>query len=462
MIRRCTTRRLAVLGSMTLVASLGFAGSSSAAPSKANFKSFTGSCGKAVTDPKAQHPVFVLQNDIGPCKSDGLIFKASNVTLDLRGHTIKGMPLETDSDGKITGGFGEGVGLRLVGNSRVKVISTLPGATIQDFDAGMVIQGGATQPATDNSVSDIRFTNNRGRQVFGSGTEEEISDFNDGLAIVNSQFNTIGPNNVFDLNGSGGIRIDDRATNNTVVGNTADGNGGNGIRFLPGATSNLVKGNTSRNNTFSGVAISFESADNIIDGNIIHSNRSFGVSTSYLAERTIIRNNEITNNRNGGITLGSGQNTVSKNRVIGNGKGASGTGRGNGIFVGSGTDNFPRVGTTVSENTVQGNGGNGIRIGCMIDQATHEGGFVQSGCLNWDMHNKVLDNVATGNAVNGPPGTKVFLGFQVVGWYDLLDSTNADATQSPEDPSGVPLRECSNNTWSGNSYNTAYPACTTG
>ncbi|HSH62370.1 MAG TPA: hypothetical protein VK988_22515, partial [Acidimicrobiales bacterium] len=43
MIRRCTTRRLAVLGSMTLVASLGFVGSSSAAPSKANFKSFTGS-----------------------------------------------------------------------------------------------------------------------------------------------------------------------------------------------------------------------------------------------------------------------------------------------------------------------------------------------------------------------------------------------------------------------------------
>jgi parallel beta-helix repeat protein len=462
MIRRCTTRRLAVLGSMTLVASLGFVGSSSAAPSKTNFKSFTGSCGKAVTDPKAQHPVFVLQNDIGPCKSDGLIFKASNVTLDLRGHTIKGMPLVTDSTGKITGGFGEGVGLRLVGNSRVKVISTVPGATIQDFDAGMVIQGGATQPATDNSVSDIRFTNNRGRQVFGSGTEEEISDFNDGLAIVNSQFNTIGPNNVFDLNGSGGIRIDDRATNNTVVGNTADGNGGNGIRFLPGATSNLVKGNTSRNNTFSGVAISFESADNIIDGNIIDSNRSFGVSTSYLAERTIIRNNEITNNRNGGITLGSGQNTVSKNRVIGNGKGMTGTGRGNGIFVGSGTDNFPRVGTTVSENTVQGNAGNGIRIGCMIDQATHEGGFKQAGCLNWDMHNKVLGNDATGNAVNGPPGTKVFSGFQVVGWYDLLDSTNADATQSPEDPSGGPLRECSNNTWSRNTSNTAYPACAAG
>ncbi|PLS75590.1 MAG: hypothetical protein CYG61_06380, partial [Actinobacteria bacterium] len=429
---------------MTLVASLGFAGSSSAAPSKANFKSFTGSCGKAVTDPKAQHPVFVLQNDIGPCKSDGLIFKASNVTLDLRGHTIKGMPLETDSDGKITGGFGEGVGLRLVGNSRVKVISTLPGATIQDFDAGMVIQGGATQPATDNSVSDIRFTDNRGRQVFGSGTEEEISDFNDGLAIVNSQFNTIA-DNVFDRNGSGGIRIDDRATNNTITGNIVDSNGGIGIRFLSNATNNLVTnnlvtGNSSTNNFAGGVAVSFGSADNTIDNNTIDSNKSDGVSVSLLADRTVIRNNRIRNNLGNGLFLRSGQNTVSKNQVIGNGKGMTGTGKGNGIFLLSGTDNFPRAGTTVSENTVQGNAGNGIRISCMIDEGEDPvtGARVLSGCLNWDMHNKVLDNDATGNAVNGPPGTKVLGGpsdrfspFEVVGWYDLLDSTNADATQSP-------------------------------
>ncbi len=452
---------------MTLVASLGFAGSSSAAPSKANFKSFTGSCGKAVTDPKAQHPVFVLQNDIGPCNSDGLIFKASNVTLDLRGHKIKGMPLVKDSAGKITGGFGEGVGLRLVGNSRVKVISTMPGATIQDFDAGMVIQGGATQPATNNSVSGIRFTDNVGKQPRGSGTEEEISDFNDGLAIVNSQFNTIGPDNVFDLNGSGGIRIDDRATNNTITGNIVDSNGGTGIRFLSNATNNLVTGNTSKNNSFSGVAVSFGSADNTIEGNTIDSNKSDGVSVSLLADRNVIRNNEIMNNLGNGLFLRSGQNTVSKNQVIGNGKGMTGTGKGNGIFLLSGTDNFPRAGTTVSENTVQGNAGNGIRISCMIDEDPVT--RAQSGCLNWDMHNQVLGNDATGNAVNGPPGTKVLGGagdrfsrFEVVGWYDLLDSTNADATQSPTDPSGVALVECSTNTWSRNTSNTAYPACAAG
>jgi parallel beta-helix repeat protein len=457
---------------MTLVASLGFVGSSSAAPSKANFKSFTGSCGKAVTDPKAQEPVFVLQNDIGPCKSDGLIFKASNVTLDLRGHTIKGMPLVKDSTGKITGGFGEGVGLRLVGNSRVKVISTLPGATIQDFDAGMVIQGGATQPATNNSVSGIRFTENVGKQPRGRGTEEEISDFNDGLAIVNSQFNTIGPNNVFDLNGSGGIRIDDRATNNTITDNIVDRNGGVGIRFLSNATNNLVTnnvvtGNSSTNNFAGGVQISFSSADNTLDDNTIDSNKSDGVSVSLLADRTVIRNNRIRNNLGNGLFLRSGQNTVFKNQVIGNGKGMTGAGKGNGIFLLSGTDNFPRAGTTVSENTVQGNGGNGIRISCMIDEDPVT--RAQSGCLNWDMHNQVLRNDATGNAVNGPPGTKVLGGagdrfsrFEVVGWYDLLDSTNADAIQSPEDPSGVPLRECSNNTWSRNTSNTAYPACAAG
>ena len=75
----------------------------------------------------------------------------------------------------------------------------------------------------------------------------------------------------------------------------------------------------------------------------------------------------ISSNRSGGITLGSGENTITENTHVDNGLG-TGTGSGNGIFVSSGTDNSPRVGTTVRGNHVHGSGGNGIRIGCMLDQ----------------------------------------------------------------------------------------------
>lgn len=466
------------MGAIALVGGLSSAASSSAAPSgTSKFRSLAGSCGKAIADPKQEHPTFVLKNDIGPCGTDGLIFKASNVTLDLNGHSIRGLPLVPDGPDPGTtpdGGFGEGVGIRLVGNSRVTITNSKSPSqvsTISDFDAGLVIQRGSQAPAKGNVVKNIRFFSNVGLQgspplfLGGTGcsapdadTTCEVTDFNDGVALIGAEGSTIGPNNTVEGNGSGGIRMDDGATGNTITGNTIQDNLGNGVRFMSFATGNLVTQNTILRNA-AGVNFSFENPDNVVAGNTISDNRSFGVATSYHSERTAISGNMISGNRSGGITLGSGENTITDNDIVNNGRG-TGAGRGNGVFVGSGTDNFPRVGTTVSNNNVHGSGGNGIRIGCMIDQDPNN--FASYGCLVWDTHHSVTNNVATGNAVNGPSGTQTIAGGQVTGWYDLLDSTNTLATQSPFDPSGQPLTNCSNNTWSGNTFTTAFPACTTG
>ena len=465
--------KLALFAIVSLLAGLGFSGTSSAA---SRFKSVTWSCGKAVVDPKAEHPTFVLKADIGPCAGDGLIFKASNVTLDLNGFEIKGMPLipdGPDAGSAPDGGFGEGVGIRIVGNSNITITNskhaTNP-SVISDFDAGIVIQRGANAPAKGNTVKNLAITGNVGLQgsppffLGGSpctgGDPEvacEVSDFNDGLALIGAEGNTIGPNNLVDFNGSGGIRLDDGAKGNTVVDNRVQDNLGNGVRFMALATENLVTGNTLTRNA-AGVNFSFENPDNVIHANTIVANRGFGVATGYHSERTTISENQIQGNRSGGITLGSGENLVEGNTIVGNGFGATGTGRGNGIFVGSGTDNFPRVGTVVRGNHVHNNAGNGIRIGCLLDQDPDT--FAIYGCLVWDTHNAVVDNVATGNAVNGPSGTQSIAGGQVVGWYDLLDSTNTLATQSPFDPAGVPLTDCGTNSWSGNTFSTAFPACT--
>lgn len=471
--RKRLGRNLALVGIVCLGAGL-----TSPAPTAAasKFRALKGSCGQAIVDPKAEQPTFVLQNDIGPCKTDGLIFKASNVTLDLNGKTIKGMPLVGPA-GNPTGGFGEGVGIRLVGNSWVRIINSKPTGGITDFDAGIVIQRGEQSPARGNVVRNVRVYNNVGRQsgVGGVGCDQpasegscEVSDFNDGISLVGAENSAIGPGNVVESNGSGGIRIDDGSVNNAIVGNTIRNNLGNGVRFMALSSFNVVSGNTITGNA-SGVNFSFQNPDNVVEDNTIDANHRFGVSTSWQSQRTLIRNNTVTNNRSGGINLTSGENTVTGNQVLDNGKG-TGTGRGNGIFVASGTDNFPRVRTTVSGNTVRGSGGNGIRISCMVDQRdpTTEGGtYDLYGCLVWDTGNRVENNTVYGNAVNAPIGTKAQAGLpttQVIGWYDLVDSTNADATQSPYDPSGQPLTDCSTNVWSGNSGTgmTAYPACAAG
>jgi parallel beta-helix repeat protein len=463
-----------------LFASLGIAAGASAAPTKVNFKTMKGVCGQLV---EAPNTTLVLQNDVGPCASDGLRIKGNDVTVDLNGHSIKGTPLipdGPDADTVADGGFGEGVGIRMVGNRRVTVTnSKYPGtpSVISDFDAGLVIQGGSTQPATGNVVTNIQFFNNVGSQpeqsnggcgVTDPGAICDLSDFNDGLALVAATGNTIGPNNLFKANGSGGVRLDDSAAFNTITGNRAEANKGNGIRIITNASNNLITGNTSTLNTGSGVSTSFESPDNTIRGNTLVSNNGSGVSTSYASERTIIDANTINFNKGGGITLGSGQNTLTSNTLMNNGRGASGLGRGNGIQVGSGTDNFPRVGMLVMGNTVTGSGGNGIRINCISDQDPTD--FNIYGCTPWDTHDQILNNTVTGNAVNGPNGTLVKAGVQDTGFFDLLDSANTDATLTPFNPasspaidvptvpySGGPMVNCATNTWSGNTFGTAYP-----
>lgn len=461
---RMAGRRTAVAAA-ALAAGLGLASSAAAAvvkPPPQRPIALTAACG---TELNAAGNTYVLQNDVGPCASDGIDVVANGITLDLNGHEIKGMPRTA------SGGFGEGVGVRLIAVSRVTVTNRKAASDpsiVSDFDAGLVVQGDADGAVSSlNTVKALQLENNVGSQPFGGGgacgdptaPACEVSDFNDGLVLVGAVNNTIGPGNVLRANGSGGIRIDDSANDNVVKGNLSEGNGGNGIRFLTGAGGNVVKNNTSRNNAFSGVSVSFTSPSNTIQANILEGNAFFGVATSFEADGTVIEENTIAANRAGGITLGSAMNTVAENKLVDNGRGASGTGRGNGIFVGSGTDNFPRVGTIVTENSVTGSGGNGIRVGCMIDQDPND--FSQFGCLVYDTHDQIKQNVATGNAVNGPPGTQVKQGFQVTGFYDLLDSTNTLATQSPFDPSGRPLTDCGNNTWVGNTFSTAFPACTT-
>lgn len=468
------TRRLALGGLVGLVAALGLAAPASAA-GRGSTRPFTGSCG-AVIGPD-ERGTLVLQNDIGPCASDGLVFMASRATLDLNGHSITGTPLVPDGpdDGLAPdGGFGEGVGIRVMGSRQATITNSRHAdqtSTISDFDAGVVLQRNEQAKSRYVTVTNLRVFGNVGLQgapplfVGGNSCSDpspdvpcEVSDFNDGIALVGAVNSTIGPNNTIEGNGSGGIRLDDAAYN-TITANTIQDNLGNGVRFLALNHHNVVRENTIQRNA-GGVNFSFENPDNTIEDNDMLQNRAFGVATAFHGERTVIRNNTIIGNLNGGITLGSGENLVTGNTLTNNGRGAGGTSRGNGIFVGSGTDNFPRVGTTVSGNTVTGSGGNGIRIGCMLDQDPIN--FAIYGCLVWDTHNQILNNVATGNAVNGPSGTQTIAGGQVTGWYDLLDSTNTFATQSPFDPSGQPLTNCGNNIWSGNTFTTAFPPCAAG
>ena len=83
----------------------------------------------------------VLDSNIGPCGSTGLIVAANNITLDLNGFTVSGGPA------------GEGgPGILLYGTTGV----TVKNGTVTQFDAGVSIEGGS-----GITVTGIRALDNR-------------------------------------------------------------------------------------------------------------------------------------------------------------------------------------------------------------------------------------------------------------------------------------------------------------
>jgi len=396
------------------------------------------SCGAQVTSS------VTLTADIGPCppSSDGIDIVASDVKVNLNGHSITG----TNSTNNTTS---EPVGIMLMNVHNVRV--TGPG-TIQNFDAGMAVNGGS-----DNTIRRLTAQNNVAHVLFSGGVDpanpvKTPCDYGDGITTDNSN------NNVIDhvvATGNGpfdGISLVDASNNNKILhsksynnnvpqiiqnGPSAGQNGpcgpfqangpgpgrphqDIGIRIEgPGATHNIVAGNKSIGNELEGISI---------HANICPNNPA-GAPAGAPNTDNLVANNQVMSNGFAGPTehldgigvLSQGPAGVVciayNNAIVGN---TSSYNANDGIFLGG----RGSTGNSVLRNRANYNGKDGIELSGPTPPSTR----VPNG-LPGTINTVVRGNEAHGNAV-----------------YDAAD--------------GNPT--CDNNTWRDNRFTTFNPSCVMG
>lgn len=210
-----------------------------------------------------------LDSNLGPCPGDGLIVVADNVTIDLNGFTITAANGAGDNAG-VT--FGRLAAPPTATTPEVTLMTvnggTVKNGTIEGFDAGVVLAGGA-----GHTVQNVTLRNN-----VNDGLAPPCN-LGEGIAVFNSDDNRILDNT---LNGNGpfgGISLIEDSDRNLISGNvlighnlrgrTGSGCGNNNqsssIRIegngtaLPdgtgGASDNIVKNNRVEGSGLAGIAL---------------------------------------------------------------------------------------------------------------------------------------------------------------------------------------------------------------
>ena len=154
---------------------------------------------------------------------------------------------------------------------------------------------------------------------------------------------------------------------------------------------------------------------NVVEGNSIEKNRGPGVSLGGFTRANVVAGNRVAGNGLQGVVAGgfAGSNQVVNNLVSSNGFGGSEPSAG--IDFASAPGAEFSSGNVVRGNLVTANAGNGIHM--------TRGG------------NQIVVNRTGGNGSGGPNA------------FDLLDSS--------------PDQACDQNLWSGNTFGSAFPPCTT-
>lgn len=299
-----------------------------------------------------------LTHSVGPCTGDGLIIGADNITLDLNGHTIHGIPQLPQADGLLGGGAGvliqDRTGVTVTGGPLNA--SNEPVGTIEHFDGGVVIVGGGS-----HTVSDLNIRDN-------VGAPQGLSAWGEGVGLWQSNDNTIKGNTVSRNGPWAGIGLygdlqANGSDNNTVENNTVTDDGlvlANqqiGIRVEPYSSHNTIHNNTVSGSTLDGIALFLGAEHNTLTDNVVTNNdrdgihlwwRSQGAANPPVPEdgatNTTVEGNTVCDNGRDGLWVGSTDNTISDNTVGKNSPGVTcgvnGT-SGTGVDVADYTDPSP-------------------------------------------------------------------------------------------------------------------------
>lgn len=235
-----------------------------------------------------------LTHSVGPCAGDGLVIGQNNITLNLNGYEIFGIPAPQPG--------GSGAGVLIEDRTGVTVTNGM----IRGFDGGVEIVRGS-----GHTVSSLSIVDN-----VGSG----VSTWGEGIGLWRSDDNTI-TNNTVARNGIyAGIGLYNEVVNGVLV----------------GSSGNTVSGNTVQDNN------AFQST----------TNQNIGIRVEHASTGNTIDDNTVTGSGLDGIVLfaTANDNVVTDNTVTGNGNHLLTHRKGDGIRVWSGA-----TGNTISGNTATGN-----------------------------------------------------------------------------------------------------------
>jgi len=243
----------------------------------------TVTCGQVVTSS------IKLDADLVDCPGDGLIVGASDITIDLNGHTIDGV-----SPADYGGGFGIIVRAPHHG---VKVVN----GTVQEFSFGVWLDR-----SDDNHLRRLDVTGN-----------------NIGVELTEGEGNHI-RRSVFDHNRDTGIRL--FGADRTRVHHNEFHGGRWGVLLQVGADANRIHRNVivgDETSTDRGIQIGLDSNRNLVSQNRVSGFDEYGINVDD-GERMVIRKNRAIDNPGVGIRIGPDATATTLSRNVANGNGSWG------------------------------------------------------------------------------------------------------------------------------------------
>ncbi|MFH1587847.1 MAG: right-handed parallel beta-helix repeat-containing protein [Candidatus Diapherotrites archaeon] len=190
-----------------------------------------------------------LTNDLIDCGGRGLIIEGNNITLDCQDHLIDGTEIS---------------------NSKGIYLNTVTGTTVENC---------------------------------------RISEFDFGIYLENSNYNTIINNNSYN-NGYFGIFLW-QSHGNALIDNNTSNNDSDGIYF-DSSNSNLIANHNTNNNENCGIYLG-NSRNNSVTNSVANENDWAGILLNYTSNNNEITNNVFQNNNEGVRTMNSMQNIFYEN-----------------------------------------------------------------------------------------------------------------------------------------------------
>jgi parallel beta-helix repeat protein len=322
-------------------------------------------CGQVLTQST------LVENNLTNCPGEGLVIGASNIIVDLGGHTIDGPDylLNPPATNETLP-----AGIRNSGFDNV----TIRNGTVQQFGDGALLK----EASTSNVVANVTFASNaiagihldnadsgtiRDNRPIGNAAGIFLANGSDGnvatrntlsgnlnmaVHVVSSSGNRIESNRINGLvsglpGSDGGVQLDG-ATNNVVLSNTVTDTGDVGVVLIQGSHDNRIEANTLTRTGDSGIHIQDSNGSQVI-GNVAHEAADNGVGLS-AANDSLIQGNDVRFNA-GGIEV---EGASSGNRIEDN---LASETTGSGISIAA-----DGLSNTVRLNIASGNGAQGILV----------------------------------------------------------------------------------------------------